>query len=314
MMENELVDWLLNADTPSIPYFLLKNVIHLPADDKQILLARRAISRSGPAPAILARQTRAGSWRNDRSFYTPKYFSTHWSMMLLAELGLDRADPGFRRGAAYMLAATEKGLAPWQNVESTGVACLWGNILRYVLQAGFADVPRVEILTRKVVSDLEQDFCRCKHNQNRPCAWGVVRALWGLAAIPKQRRSRRVGKAIKQGLAFLMESRHLEKANFPFPKGGKINPIWFGLNFPLFYQADILFTLRVLGELDALDHPGAQPALDWLTRKRAKNGRWRGASPFRQRTWKTLGGSKETDRWITLFSLQVLQQAGRLPH
>jgi hypothetical protein len=232
-------------------------------------------------------------------------------MLLLAELGLDRANPGFRRGAAYMLAATE-GLAPWGDSESTGLTCLWGNILRYSLQAGYENDPRVAILTRKVVSDLEQDACRCKHNQDRPCAWGAVRGLWGLAAIPKQRRTRAVRGAIRQGLAFLLESHHLARADYPFPARGKINPIWNGLNFPLFYQVDILFTLRVLAELDALDHPGAQAALDWLESRRDRNGRWRGTSPFGQRTWKVFGGRDETNRWVTLFGLQVLQQAGRL--
>ncbi len=84
------------------------------------------------------------------------------------------------------------------------------------------------------------------------------------------------------------------------------------LNFPLFYQTDVLFALRVLDDLGALDRPGAQPALTWLAERRQKNGRWRGSSPFRQRTWRELGGREETDRWVSLQSAQLLQRAGRL--
>jgi hypothetical protein len=37
-----------------------------------------------------------------------------------------------------------------------------------------------------------------------------------------------------------------------------------------------------------------------LAGRRQKNGRWRGNSPFRGRTWPQLGGPEETSRWVTL--------------
>ena len=72
-----------------------------------------------------------------------------------------------------------------------------------------------------------------------------------------------------------------------------------------------MFTLRVLGELNALDHPGVQPAVDWLEGLRGRNGRWRGRSPYRGRTWKELGGREETDRWVTLQAATILRRGGR---
>jgi hypothetical protein len=86
-----------------------------------------------------------------------------------------------------------------------------------------------------------------------------------------------------------------------------VHPIWTRLNFPLFYQADVLFCLRVVRDLGALDRPGAQEALDWLDARRQKNGRWRGSSPFRRRTWPHMGGPEETGRWV---SVQAAALAG----
>jgi hypothetical protein len=114
-------------------------------------------------------------------------------------------------------------------------------------------------------------------------------------------------------VGFLLDSFRLIEANYPTRDDGGINPIWFKLNFPLFYQADILFTLRVLDELDMLDHPGARAALDWLEQRRGRYGRWPGRSPFRQRTWRELGDREETERWVSLQSTRILQHAGRLP-
>jgi hypothetical protein len=94
-----------------------------------------------------------------------------------------------------------------------------------------------------------------------------------------------------------------------FPTGGNAHRIWSRLNFPLFYQADVLFVLRVAEELNALDRDGARAALDWLAARRTRTGRWRGASPFRQRTWQVLGDAHDTNRWVSLHAAHVLQSA-----
>ena len=54
--------------------------------------------------------------------------------------------------------------------------------------------------------DLQAGSCRCEHNYGYACAWGVVRTLWGLAAIPPAQRTRQVNKAIKAGVSFLLDS------------------------------------------------------------------------------------------------------------
>jgi hypothetical protein len=113
-----------------------------------------------------------------------------------------------------------------------------------------------------------------------------------------------VQAAIQHGLEFLLERHALVGANYPTDT--HISRRWFALNFPLFYQADILFVLRVLYDLNALDHPGAKPALDWLASKRGKNGRWRGSNPFRSRTWSPFADKEETDRWVSLQAALVL--------
>jgi len=135
----------------------------------------------------------------------------------------------------------------------------------------------------------------------------VARGLWGLAALPARHRPARVKAAIDSGLDLLLEGGDLATGAYP---AARIHTLWKRLNFPLFYQADVLFVLRVLAELDALDHPRARPALGWLANRRKKHGRWRGASPFRRRTWPDLAGREETDRWVTLHAEIVLRQAG----
>jgi hypothetical protein len=194
-----------------------------------------------------------------------------------------------------------------------GFSCLWGNILRYAIHAGQLADGRVQQIIQYAVRDLENGHCRCDYNWGYACAWGVVRTLWGVAAIPPDQRSSAVSQAIEQSLAFLLDAHQLTAANYPTSEEeGKVHPLWFKLNFPLFYQVDILFMLRVLAELGALAQPGAQAALDWLVEKRGRNGRWRGSSPYRSRTWTELGDRTETDRWVSLQAAHILQEARRL--
>lgn len=308
---SDLYAWLLKSEIPTIRYKTLVDLLESPPQLQQVAAEQRAIRRCGPVPAILAKQTEIGAWANEHSYYTPKYVSTHWSMMLLTELGIDAQDVRFQRGVDYMLNTTHSELEKRLSSNSLGFSCLWGNLLRYALHAGRREDARVQELIRYAARDLHHGPCRCAYNEGFACGWGVVRTLWGLALIPSAHRTREVDHAIDNGISFLLNSFQLLDANYPTPSGGKIHPLWFRLNFPLFYQVDILFTLRVLAELNVLEHPGAQPALDWLQARQQENGRWCGSSPYRLRTWRELGDAEETNRWVSLQSATLLKRAGR---
>ena len=208
-----------------------------------------------------------------------------------------------------MLTATAAEVKDDLGAGKTDLTCLWGNILHYVVQFGYGDDPRAALIADYLKHAIAEGYCRCSHNEGFACAWGVVRAVWGLAAF---RDRSDIQAALEQALPFLLADHHLERADYPTPSDGKIHPLWFSLNFPLFYQVDILFTLRVLAELDALSYPGAQAALDWLAGQQDKQGRWRGRSPYRSRSWDKSAASVETSRWVSLQAADILQQARRL--
>jgi hypothetical protein len=305
MKEGTLL-WLLEAETPTIRCLALVDLMGLSEENRDVQEARRAIMRQGPVPAILKEQTEAGNWPGEYSFYTPKYKSTHWSLLLLTELQVDGEDPRFRRGVEFMLGQVPGPLTKRLAGDEFGWSCLFGNVLRYVCHAGLAGDDGAAGLTDYAIREIDNGYCRCHWNDGYACAWGVARTLWGLAAIPSELRGPAVERAIQQGLEFLLAPGRLPAAGYPVPDGGQVHSFWSRLNFPLFYQADVLFVLRVAHELGALDEPGAQAALAWLAGRRQKNGRWRGSSPFRRRTWPQLGGTEETSRWVTLQAAALM--------
>lgn len=310
MSVNSLVKWLLGANTPSIRYLALRDLLDRPEADGEVRRARAAIMETGPVPAILAQQTADGHWAGERSYYTPKYVSTHWSMVLLVELAADPADARLQRGVDYMLSQTEARAPAFHAPEAQDIICFWANLLRYVVYCGRADDPRVAPILTLIGLASQVRQWGCRWNAQLPCAWGAARALWGLASLPPALRTPEIEAAIRSGIAFLCAPDYALVGG-AYPTEGAIHKHWSRLNFPLFYQADVLFVLRAAAELGMLDQPGLQPALDWLEARQGRDGRWRGTSPYRAHTWRELGDREESARWVSLHAALVLKRAGR---
>lgn len=299
----QTIAWLQNARTPSIRYMALTQLRGLPESNPEASAARRLIATTNPAREILQEQNPEGWWIHKRHYYSPKYRSTHWSMLLLSELALDPQHPSLQMGADYMLAKMEKEIPDYRPGKETGLCCFWGNWLRYELYSGRQEDERVQQVVEILGADLIRQS-RCPYNYGLPCAWGVIRDLYGLALIPEARRSAELNSAIQKGIHFLLDEFDLTSANYPYRS--KIHPVWLRVNFPLFYQSDILFTLRVLREYRALHHPSAQKALNWLINRRNLAGIWRGSSPFAKRTWPFTTTPDDANHWVTLHAIQVL--------
>ncbi|OGO05440.1 MAG: hypothetical protein A2Y73_04415, partial [Chloroflexi bacterium RBG_13_56_8] len=260
MGNSEFIQWLLAAETPSIRYLTMRDLLDLPEDDPQVVAARRAIMTTGPVPTILAGQTEGGNWAGESSYYSPKYVSTHWSMLLLAELAADGQDERLQRGAEYMLEANRSRIErAVRDGTRSMFPCFCGNVLRYALHCGRAGDPRVGDLVRYLSQCVQREDWRCQYNGELRCAWGAARAAWGLAALPPAYRTPEVEGVIESALNFLLAEHHLTEGDYP--TSGSVHSLWSRISFPLFYQADILFVLRVLGDLGRLDRPGAQVAL-----------------------------------------------------
>jgi hypothetical protein len=97
-----------------------------------------------------------------------------------------------------------------------------------------------------------------------------------------------------------------------YPTEGNVSKHWARLNYPLYYQADVLLALRAAAELSLFQLPQVQTALRWLAGHRAPDGRWQGTSPYRATSWKVLGGKAEADRWVSLQAATILKRAGML--
>ena len=103
-MNAELISWLLDPANPGVSYLALRDLMGLPADDPELMAAQAEAHTRGPIATVLAAMEPEGYWAQPGSGYNPKYRSTVWSLILLAQLGACAAlDERISRACAYLL-------------------------------------------------------------------------------------------------------------------------------------------------------------------------------------------------------------------
>jgi hypothetical protein len=297
-----LKEWLLEPENPSVRYWTLTKLLDRAEEDAEVIETRRAIMEQGPAAEILSHYAGDGRWEGERSYYTYKYTSTHWQLLLLAELAADGQDERITTACRRMIDEV------YGEDHSTVFPCFHGNLIGYLHALGQGQDERVGEFEAELARTGTAGEWRCNINGDLPCAWGVARALWGLGHIPDGDRSGAVQEAIESSVRFLGR---FELCEGNYPSSGPRHKLWDRLSFPLFYQADVLFALRALADLGRVnEQPAFRNALEWLEARRRDDGRWNGASPYGSRMWTQLEPRRRPSKWITWQALYAIKAAG----
>ncbi|MBI4790382.1 MAG: nitrogen fixation protein NifH [Chloroflexi bacterium] len=320
---NQVLNWLLEKENASVRYFTLRYLLDQSENEREVRAARRAIMASEPVRAILAAQQPDGYWVKPGSGYSPKYQSTVWQILFLAELGADRKNSQVRRGCEYLLThapAVHGGFSAYQNATPSGaIHCLNGNLVWALVALGYAEDDRVqravEWLAGAITGDNFDWFYasgtsgpnfQCAANQGQPCAWGAVKALHALANLPRQMQSARVRKATRMAADFLL-SRDLAKADYPYTI--RVSGEWFKFGFPLSYTSDVLEALLALTDAGYSRDPRLQRALELVRSKREPDGRWKLKHTLNGKMWADIEAKGQPSKWVTLRAMRVLKQS-----
>ncbi len=311
--------WLTGREAdPSVRWRFWSEVDHRPASDPRVRAARRAIGRTGWAAWVLDRQFPDGRWTtpgsSDPELYRPKYVSTYWHFLLLADLGMTRRDPRIRRTTELILRRwTEKGTDLLGGLESE--ICLIGNAVRSLIRYGYLDHPVVRRSIDWIVRTQKSDggwYCWPHRTGSLDCWEG----LEGLAEIPERSRDESVRQSIERGAEFYLRHRLMNEGRVRYPP-------WFRIHYPNHYFYDLLVGLRILTRLGYSSDPRLRPALRWLLGKRRPDGTWaidadhpdldprHGGYLFDEGpVWPLrLEPPGEPSRWATVEALSVLSRA-----
>lgn len=326
------LSWLLEPDSPGVRYLALRDLLDCPPNDPELVAARQVAHTQGPIAAIVAQMKPASYWVEPGPGYNPKYRSTVWAVIMLAQLGAAAAqDERIARACAYLL---EQALTPGGHFTASGAPsgtadCLQGNLCWALVELG-CDDPRLasafEWMARSVTGEgvasptARQAAVRyyagkcgpgfaCGSNNKLPCAWGAVKVMQAFSRWPLARRTPLIERAMRQGVDFLL-STDPAVADYPAGYSDKPSGNWWKFGFPLFYVTDLLQNVEVLVSLGYGREPRLANALAIIRDKQDGQGRWLLDYDYAGKTWVDFGAKKQPNKWVTLRALRVLRAVG----
>src|SRR5512140_1115360 len=128
-LKGDSLSWLLQKDSPGVRYLALRDLAG--CSDREVRAARKLAHSDGPIAAVLDQMDEAGFWVEAGPGYNPKYRSTVWAIILLAQLGAQvEEDKRIGRACAYLLdhSLSEGGQFSATGAPSGTADCLQGNL------------------------------------------------------------------------------------------------------------------------------------------------------------------------------------------
>lgn len=329
-LRKDSLPWLLESDEPGVRYLALRDLIDLPPDEKKLKSARKAAHKEGPIAAVLSRMNEEGYWVKTGPGYNPKYRSTVWSMILLAQLGASSGeDKRIEHACSYLLDHMAEGgqfTSTTSGAPSGTIDCLQGNLLWSLLELG-CDDPRLDkacewmarTVTGEGIAPMEEKDApvryyaykcgptfACGVNNKLPCAWGGVKVMLAFSKLPVNKQTPLIRKAIQQGADFFFGI-DPATARYPTRDNTKPNRAWWKFGFPVFYVTDLLQLVEALVGLGYAGDPRLSHTLNIIREKQDSEGRWLLEYDYNGKSWVNFGDKKEPNKWVTLRALRIFK-------
>jgi hypothetical protein len=171
--------------------------------------------------------------------------------------------------------------------------CTTGEHLPFLVYFGLGDDPRVLTAFAFLVEDMDSDDALdCGRYAHRPCLWGAIAALKGLAVLPPALQSDKSRDVVRRLAGTLLDA--------PYDIEGE-HRRWLTFGVPRAW--DLLSALRVLAEHGYGRDARFARLLQLVVGRQDSQGRWLCGSV--SRTW-PLERRNRPSKWVTLDVLRVL--------
>jgi hypothetical protein len=334
-LKSDPLPWLLEPESPGTRYLALRDLAGLPPNSAEVRKARRTAHKKGPIAVILSRMEKDGFWERPGSGYNPKYRSTVWAVILLAQLGaLVIEDKRIVVACEYLMkhALTSGGQFTTTSAPSGTADCLQGNLCWALLELGCdpADLQKAfEWMARSVTGEGVAPITErhaavryyagkcgpnfaCGSNNKLPCAWGGVKVMLALGKLPQKNRTTIIKHAIRQGAEFLLDG-NPAKANYPNGYSSRPSGNWWKFGYPVFYVTDLMQNVEALANIGLGKHPRLKEAIAIICSKQDDKGRWPLEYDYLGKTWVDFGPKNAPNKWVTLRALRTLKAVAADP-
>ena len=302
-----VLQWLLDGD-PAIRWQVQRDLLDAP--EAVWRAERQRTVQEGWGARLLAEQAADGVWGG--GLYSPKWISSTYTLLLLAEIGIPADCPQVRRGTQVLLdgmlgrADDPKFTARLAREDR----CIVGMELQ--LAASFLpDDERIPALVQNLLDERMPDGgWNCRRGRRPEPAhssfhttFNVLEGLRAWLEAGEGAQQEQVLQAEAGALAFMLEHRLFRSHQ----SGEVISPKFLLFSHPARWYYDVLRGLSYFARAGAPQDARLGDAMDELRSRRKPDGSWAAQNKHAGKVFFDMEKTGAPSRWNTLRALRVLK-------
>ena len=300
----QLIDWLLAGDV-AIQYQTERDLLGNERPD-----LRGRIATEGWGAQFLQQRQPTGHW--GKAFYSPKWISSHYTLLDLKHLNIAPDHPLIRATIAQILRerkVQDGGVNPAKSIVTSDV-CVNGMFLNYAAYFGTDAAALESIIDFLINTQMADGGFNCQSNRQGAVhsslhtTLSVLEGIHEYAANGYTYRLPELQTIAHQAREFILLHRLFRSDH----TGEIIKPKFLVLAFPSRWFYDILRALDYFAAANTPYDPRMQDALDVLCQKRRPDGLWSLQSAHSGQVHFVMEKGGQPSRWNTLRALRVLKR------
>ncbi len=305
--KTDLTKWLLDGDV-SIQYQVHRDLL---GHEKKQLRAR--IAKEGWGFRFLSHRKQSGHW--GRSFYQPKWTSSHYTILDLKNLGISSKNKEIRQALSVIMKipkSQDGGIHPIGTVKKSDV-CVNGMFLNYATYFGIREEYLKSIVDFLIDEHMRDGGFNCYSNSHVGATHSSVHSTLSVAEGIREYldngytyRRKDLRSIEREAQEFLLHHKLFRSHR----TGQVMDKKMLMLSFPSRWRYDILRALDYFRLAGVRYDSRMDDAIQVLIKKRRANGRWPVQARHAGQTHFDMEKTGRPSRWNTLRALRVLDHFG----
>ena len=303
MESKKVIKWLLEGDV-SIQYQVHQDLLSIERNDLQ-----NRISKEGFGAIFLSKRKPDGHW--GRKFYQPKWTSTHYTLLDLRNLCMERSNPLIKESIEIILQnekANDGGILPIGSFQLTDL-CINGMFLNY---ASYFKTPEKELksVVDCILAQIMPDGgFNCRSNRFQVIHSSLhttISVLEGITEYENQGYNYRLAE-LREAKKSSIELILIHQLFLSDRTGEIINKDFLKLTYPCRWRYDILRALDYFHHAKVKWDDRMNPAIQVLPKKRNSDSSWNVQAKHPGQLHFEMEKVGKPSRWNTLRAMRVLK-------
>lgn len=298
-----MISWLLGGDV-SIQYQTYRDLLHIHKPGLQ-----KRIESEGWGFTFLSHRLPNGHW--GKSFYQPKWTSTHYTLLDLKNLAISPGNKKIKETLRIIFEqekGPDGGIKPIGSIQVSDV-CINGMVLNYASYFNVKEEELKSVVDFLLSQKMNDGGFNCESNRKGATHSSLHTTLSVLEGIFEYKRNgyryrlKELEQAKRQSHEFILQHRLFRSHK----TGNIINPNFLKLYYPSRWFYDILKAMDYFQRANVKYDERMDDAMEVIMKKRTADGLWKLPAPHAGQTHLQMEQAGKPSRWNTLRVLRVLQ-------